>query len=202
MSDSIAPVPAPRPQSLHHTAYVTHDTEATVKFYTEILDMPLVSAVVDDEVPSTGDPWPYLHLFFELGDGSTIAFFESLGLPQPSPISHPAYDIFNHLALNVGSREEVDRWAELLKSRGVDLVGPVDHGIIYSIYFYDPNGIRLELTADTADWRSHAAKARQDVDDWIRVKGQSAGGDAAAVREWIQTRRRAHKAAPIEPALT
>jgi catechol 2,3-dioxygenase-like lactoylglutathione lyase family enzyme len=197
-------VAAPRPRSLHHTAYVTHDTKATVQFYTEILDMPLISAVVDDEIPSTGDPWPYVHLFFELGDGSTIAFFESLGLPGPSPASHPAYEVFNHLALDVGARADVDRWADRLRSRGVEVLGPVDHGIIYSIYFHDPNGIRLELTANTADWKSHAAKARDDVDAWIALQAEAkaAGGDLTAVRDWIRERRRAHKAAPTDPVLT
>jgi catechol 2,3-dioxygenase-like lactoylglutathione lyase family enzyme len=185
---------APRPISLHHTAYVTHDTEATVRFYTEVLDMPLVSAVVDDKVPSTGDPWPYLHLFFELADGSTIAFFESLGLPQPSPVSHPAYDIFNHLALDVGDRAEVDRWSQRLKDRGVDVLGPVDHGIIYSIYFRDPNGIRLELTANTAAWKDQPAVAANDVASWIATKAMAgeANGDLTAVRQWIAERRRAH----------
>jgi catechol 2,3-dioxygenase-like lactoylglutathione lyase family enzyme len=195
MSDTPSPAAAIRPVSLHHTAYITHDTAATVHFYTQILEMPLVSAVLDDEVPSTGDPWPYLHIFFELADGSTIAFFESVGLPVSSPVPHPAYNIFNHLALKLPDRQAVDRWAEVLRGRGVDLVGPVDHGIIYSIYFYDPNGIRLEFTADQADWRSHAARAREDVDAWIRLKARCAAeGGTGPLRDWIRQRRGAHKA--------
>jgi catechol 2,3-dioxygenase-like lactoylglutathione lyase family enzyme len=183
---------------MHHAAYVTHDTAATVDFYVRVLGMELVSAVLDDAVPSTGDPWPYIHLFFELEDGSTIAFFESLGLPEPAEPTHPAYRVFNHLALDVGSREDVDRWTERLRAAGVDTVGPVDHGIIYSIYFYDPNGIRLELTANTADWKSHKAQAQDDVETWIKLKVESvAKGHATEdVIAWIRERRAHHRRVP------
>lgn len=183
----------PPPRALHHTAYVTHDVEATVKFYTEVLGMELISAVVDDAVPSTGDPWPYIHLFFMMQDGSTIAFFESVGLPRPPEASHPAYGIFNHLALDVGSPEEVDRWIGRLKAHGVDFVGPTDHGIIYSVYFHDPNGIRLELTANTdPSWKEHGAQARDDVRNWSEAKQRAlAGGDPEAILKWVKDRRRA-----------
>jgi catechol 2,3-dioxygenase-like lactoylglutathione lyase family enzyme len=188
--------PVERPRALHHTAYVTHDSAATIDFYTRVLGLQLVSTVVDDEVPSTGDPWPYVHLFFELGDGSTIAFFEVLGLPPPSAPSHPAYEIFNHLALDVDTREEVDRWAQRLKSHAIDYIGPVDHGIIYSVYFRDPNGIRLELTAslDPA-WKSHGAQAVDDMRSWNEAKKLSrlAGGDLLPVRRWIAARRRPYR---------
>lgn len=176
---------------LHHSAYVTHDVGATVDFYTRVLCMKLVSSVIDDAVPSTGDPFPYIHLFFELRDGSTIAFFESLDLPQPSPASHPAYEIFNHLALDAGSVEAVDEWARHLTAEGIDFIGPVEHGIIYSIYFRDPNGLRLELTADVVgDWKSHGEQAAQDVATWQRLKEQSRseGGQESAIA-WIKQRR-------------
>jgi catechol 2,3-dioxygenase-like lactoylglutathione lyase family enzyme len=176
---------------LHHVAYVTHDIGATVDFYTRILRMKLVSSVIDDAVPSTGDPFPYIHLFFELEDGSMIAFFESLDLPPPAAVTHPAYEIFNHLALNAGSVEAVDAWARHLTDEGVDFIGPVEHGIIYSIYFRDPNGLRLELTADvTTDWKSHGAQAADDVATWQRLKAQSKHENGAeGVIEWIKQRR-------------
>lgn len=185
------------PRMLHHTAYVTHDAAATVEFYTTVLGMPLVSTVIDDRIPSTGDPYPYIHLFFELGDGSTIAFFESLDLPRPSPVSHPAYDIFNHLALDVGTKEKVDAWAAKLKRHGIDIVGPTDHGIIYSIYFHDPNGIRLELTANVVDhWKEQSAQAHADIADWEAIKKKSrASGDKTLTSRWIGERRARHKRA-------
>ncbi|MCW2526427.1 MAG: hypothetical protein JWM76_1287 [Pseudonocardiales bacterium] len=188
------------PRMLHHTAYVTHDTVATVDFYTRVLRMKLVATVIDDAVPSTGDPFPYIHLFFEMQDGSTIAFFESLDLPAEAPATHPAYAIFNHLALDAGSKEAVDAWAEHLKSEGVDVLGPVDHHIIYSIYFHDPNGLRLELTTTMVpSWKDHHDKAATDIADWQKLKEQMAiDGDSAAAIEWIKARRAGHKPAEDE----
>jgi hypothetical protein len=63
------------------------------------MGMELASTVLDDSVPSTGDEIPYFHLFFRMGDGSTLAFFEAHGVPPPAKASHPAYEIFNHIAL-------------------------------------------------------------------------------------------------------
>jgi catechol 2,3-dioxygenase-like lactoylglutathione lyase family enzyme len=179
------------PLMLHHTAYVTHDVSATVDFYTRALRMKLVSSVIDDAIPSTGDPFPYIHLFFEMGDGSTIAFFESLDLPPAAASTHPAYEIFNHLALNAGTKEEVDAWAEHLRAENVDFIGPVEHGIIYSIYFHDPNGVRLELTADIVPtWKEHGDQAADDVAAWKKLKLQAAReGSSEGAVAWIKERR-------------
>jgi catechol 2,3-dioxygenase-like lactoylglutathione lyase family enzyme len=192
---SAATTNAPQtPKRLHHAAYVTHDAAKTVDFYTRILGLELISTVIDDRVPSTGDPFPYLHLFFKLGDGSMIAFFESLDLPPAPKPTHPAYDIFNHFALEVGSVEEVDRWASHLKAHGVDIVGPTDHGVIYSVYFHDPNGVRLEFTTNTA-WKEHPDQAAQDIADWVEQKKQVAkAGNTAGLVKWITAKRAAKHA--------
>src|SRR3546814_4532612 len=72
-------------------------------------------------------------------DGSTIAFFEAPGLPPRSEVTHPAYEVFDHIALQAKDRCEVDRWAAWLQENGIPIVGPTDHnGLIYSIYFHDP----------------------------------------------------------------
>ncbi len=164
------------PRMLNHVAYVTHDAQATVDFYTGVLGMELVSTVIDDAIPSTGDPFPYFHLFFRMADGSTIAFFESPGLPPAAPLSHPAYDIFNHIALQVDSREDIAAWHAWLKEQDVDVIGPVDHkGLILSIYFRDPNGLRLELTTPLdADWNRHIDQARVDLQAWNLCKRRAA----------------------------
>jgi catechol 2,3-dioxygenase-like lactoylglutathione lyase family enzyme len=177
------------PKMLHHAAFVTHDTAATVDFYTRVLGLELVSTVIDDRIPSTGDPFPYLHLFFKLGDGSMIAFFESLDLPPAPKSPHPAYDIFNHFAFEVGSIAEVDRWAAHLMAHGVNCVGPTDHGVIYSVYFYDPNGVRLEFTVNTA-WKEHPESAKKDIADWLdqKAKARKAGNTSELVK-WIKERR-------------
>ena len=182
------------PGRLNHAAYVIRDAEETTRFYRDILGLPLVGFVIDDKVPSTGDPFPYVHLFFELGDGSSLAFFESVGLPEPAKASHPAYNVFNHLALDVGTPANVDQWASHLRSHGVEVIGPVDHAVIYSVYFHDPNGIRLELTCNTL-WKPDVAGSAESLVEWTRAKARSKalGGDTAPLLELIQARRALHK---------
>ena len=159
------------PAMFSHIAHVTHDAEGTADFYTRILGMELAQAVMDDGIPSTGDPVPYFHIFFRLGDGSTIAFFEA-DLPDQPPPPHPAYKIFNHIAMQVDSVDEVHRWQRRLTELGIDVLGPVDHKIIYSIYFRDPiNDIRLEITTPlTPDWNREGESAREALADWVEAK--------------------------------
>src|SRR3712207_5739374 len=76
------------PVMLNHAAWVTHDVEATANFYINVMGMELASTVYDDRVPSTGDDIPYFHIFFRMQDGSTIAFFEAIGLPKRLPAPH------------------------------------------------------------------------------------------------------------------
>ena len=129
---------------------MTHDAAATVDFYTNVIGWKLVHALFNDHVPSTADAFPYVHLFFQLPDGSTVAFFESVDLPRPpAEPPHPAYPIFNHFAWKVASPSEVESWKAFLESKSIDYIGPVDHGICSSIYFFDPNGIRLEVVKHT-----------------------------------------------------
>lgn len=177
MTEAPAPVrqvakTQPPPAMFSHIAHVTPDAESTADFYTRVLGMELAQAVMDDGIPSTGDPVPYFHIFFRLGDGSTIAFFEAPDLPdQPQP-PHPAYKIFNHIAMQVDSVDEVHQWQRHLTEQGLDVLGPVDHKIIYSIYFRDPiNDIRLEITTPlTPDWNREADSARDALADWVQAK--------------------------------
>src|SRR3546814_7398793 len=131
---------------LNHAAWVTHDGEAPADFDTLVMGMELVSTVLDDSVPCTGDDFAYFHVFFKMRDGSTIAFFEAPGLPPRSEVTHPAYEVFDHIALQAKERCEVDRWAAWLQENGIPIVGPTDHnGLIYRISFHDPTKIRLEI---------------------------------------------------------
>lgn len=156
---------------LNHAAFVAYDAASTADFYTRVLGMELVHTVIDDRIPSTGDPFPYFHLFFRMGDGSTIAFFVAPGLPAAATPSHPAYDIFNHFAFHTESHEELKAWKERLEAHGVEILGPVDHkGEFLSIYFRDPNGIRLEFTRPlTEDWNNQVDSARQDLGRWCSI---------------------------------
>ena len=75
--------PPTAPAMLSHAAFISGDTAKTTDFYAGILGMELVAAVLDDKIPSTGEPIPYFHSFFRMADGSTIAFFEAPELPPP-----------------------------------------------------------------------------------------------------------------------
>jgi catechol 2,3-dioxygenase-like lactoylglutathione lyase family enzyme len=180
---------------LSHAAFISADTSATVAFYAGILGMELVAAVLDDKIPSTGEPIPYFHSFFRMGDGSTIAFFEAPELPPPSPDSHPAYATFRHFAMEVNSTALVDEWASWLRSNGLDVIGPVDHGIIYSVYFRDPDGNRLEITTPTdPKWNDNADAARASLAEWEQVKaGARASGQSMASVLAELTRQRSHR---------
>jgi glyoxylase I family protein len=183
------------PAMLSHVAYVTRDTSATADFYTRILGMELVNAVLDDSIPSTGEPVPYFHSFFRMADGSTVAFFEAPELPPLEPPPHPAYLTFQHLALQVETPAVVDRWHEWLQANGVEVLGPVDHKIIYSIYFHDPNGVRLEITAPQSTlWNDNGEAARASLAEWESVKEQArrSGRDMASVLA-EHTHQRSHR---------
>ena len=172
---ALAVVDSP-PRMLNHFARVTPDAEATVQFYTRVMNMPFVQAVVDDSIPSTGEAIPYFHIFFRLGDGSTLAFFEAPGLPKRPAPPHAAYDTFDHLALHVDSVAEVDAWHRHLLAHDVEIVGPVDHGIVYSIYFQDPvNDLRLEITTPLVpDWNDRPDAASSALTEWVAAKSSAA----------------------------
>lgn len=183
------------PRMLNHAAWVTHDVAATADFYTRILGMELASTILDDRVPSTGDDFPYFHIFFRMRDGSTIAFFECTDLPpRPAP-SHPAYPVLDHFAMQVDGPEELARWCDWLRANNVSFLGPIDHkGIIHSIYFHDPNGLRLELTTPIdPDWNRHTAQGYADLALWVETKERALreGRDPGeALREKIREVRR------------
>jgi catechol 2,3-dioxygenase-like lactoylglutathione lyase family enzyme len=132
-------------RSLHHFAWRCRDAEETRHFYEDLLGLPLVHVIRSENVPSTGEYCPYVHIFFEMRDGSYLAFFD-LGdgtAADPSP-NTPAW--VNHLALEVSGEEALLEAKRCLEAAGIDVVGITDHDIIRSIYFFDPNGVRLELT--------------------------------------------------------
>lgn len=172
------------PQMLNHYARVTHDVAATADFYGRILGMEIASTILDDHVPSTGDDFPYFHIFFRMGDGSTMAFFECADLPPAAKSTHPAYDVFDHIALEVKDSKVLAHWKNWLVSQGVKVLGPVDHkGIIQSIYFHDPNGYRLELTTPIdPQWNRHTSQGQEDLRLWVETKrkAQETGQDVTA----------------------
>lgn len=133
---------------IHHVAYRCIDAKQTVEWYGKYLNMGFILAIAEDEVPSTKEPDPYMHVFLDAGQGSVLAFFE---LPTKPPMGRdpntPTWT--QHLALEVNSVDDLLATKAKLEADGIEVVGPTDHTIFKSIYFFDPNGHRLELAANT-----------------------------------------------------
>ena len=158
---------------IHHVAYRCKDARNTVDFYREVLEMEFLVAFAEEYVPSTGERDPYMHVFLDAGGGNVLAFFE---LPERAPMAadHNTPSWVQHIAFKVKDQEALMTAYKRAKARGLDVVGPTDHGIFVSIYFYDPNGHRLELTVDTG--------TPQEMAELGRVA-------AAMLEEWTTTRR-------------
>lgn len=164
-----------RVQRLNHVAYRCRDAKETTEFYRDVLGLKLAHTIVQDRVPSTQELAPHAHVFFEMGDGSWVAFFDVGTEEHVAQEANP--DWAQHLALEVGSVDELEAAKARLEAHGIDVLGPVDHGFIRSIYFYDPSGHRLELatrTYDDGDLDRFAAEASEILDEWERRKKEGA----------------------------
>ena len=131
-----------------HVAYRCKDAKQTAEFYTKVLGLEYQMAVSEDRVPSTNERSPYFHLFFRMDDGSCVAFFELPDSPQMGRDDNTPKWV-QHLALRVDDEETLIARKKHIESFGIEVIGPIDHTICKSIYFFDPNGHRLELAWDT-----------------------------------------------------
>jgi catechol 2,3-dioxygenase-like lactoylglutathione lyase family enzyme len=160
-------------ERIHHVAYRCKDAKQTVQWYQQHLGMDFVLAIAEDHVPSTHAPDPYMHVFLDAGQGNVLAFFELPNSPEMGrDEATPAW--VQHIAFKVGSVAELEAAKAKLEAAGIEVVGVTDHTIFKSIYFFDPNGHRLELACDTA-----TPEMNRKLDD---VKW-------AMLEEWAQTRR-------------
>ncbi len=159
-------------KGLHHNAYRCRDAEQTRRFYEDFLGLPLVNAFEIKETKS-GRQTQVLHLFFQMDDGSCLAFFESPGAPFDFKAQHD-YDL--HIAVEV-AHDVLEPMLAKGKQAGIESRGIADHDGIHSIYFRDPNGYVIELTAKTprhADWMDPAKNgAREHLATWQRTKPAS-----------------------------
>ena len=166
-------------EKIHHVAYRCKDAKATVEWYTRHLDMQFVLAIAENQVPSTKAPDPYMHVFLDAGNGNVLAFFE---LPTKAAMGRdentPAW--VQHLALKVGSVEQLLATKVRLQAAGIEVLGPVNHTLFKSIYFFDPNGHRLELAADMGTPEMYQ---KLDAVKWEMLE------------EWSQTKRAPQHAA-------
>ncbi|MBZ0231830.1 MAG: VOC family protein [Deltaproteobacteria bacterium] len=158
---------------LHHNAYRCRDSEETRRFYEDFLGLPLAASLLIS-VTKTGRKCDHLHTFYRMDDGSFLAFFEAPDMPFDWKDQH---DFDLHIALEV-SHDHMMAMMARGKARGLDVRGVSDHHFIDSIYFRDPNGYVIELTAPrpnhaeaTDPTRNHA---RAKLDAWQRDKATSA----------------------------
>ena len=164
---------------IHHVAYRCNDAKETVDFYQRVLGMDFQIAFAENEVPSTKEPDPYMHIFLDAGMGNVLAFFE---LPTREPmdrdrntpewVQHIAFEVENYAALEAAKKH--------IEAEGVDVLGPTNHGIFQSIYFFDPNGHRLELVANT--------RTDEQIEELQRVA-------PAMLEEWSRTKKAPRHAA-------
>lgn len=129
-------------KGLHHSAYRCRDSEETRKFYEDFLGLKLVGTL-DIKETKTARKSSVLHTFYQMADGSCLAFFEAPDMPFDFKAQH---DFDLHIALEVDEPTLLAMFAKG-KEQGIDTRGIADHGMVHSIYFRDPNGYVIELTA-------------------------------------------------------
>jgi catechol 2,3-dioxygenase-like lactoylglutathione lyase family enzyme len=160
-------------KGLHHNAYRCRDSEETRRFYEDFLGLPLVNAFRIGET-KTGRSTDALHSFYRMDDGSCLAFFEVPGMAFEFKTQHD-YDL--HIALEV-SQDDLRRMLEKGKAAGIETRGISDHGFIDSIYFRDPNGYVIELTAKRENHEREmdpaANRARATLAEWQGSKAKRA----------------------------
>jgi catechol 2,3-dioxygenase-like lactoylglutathione lyase family enzyme len=170
-------------KNLHHHAFRCRNAAETRAFYEGLLGFPLVAACIEPIDPLTNEPKPYLHLYFELGDGSALAFFDF-----PSHFSDGDFgevDQFgHHIAMEVeGGDAVIDAYKKKLIDAGKEVL-EIDHGYCRSIYFYDPNGMRVELATNVPVTERFFADKYQSVDAdmaaWTKIREEHYGPAKAA----------------------
>ncbi len=126
---------------INHLAFITNDMDKTIRFYRDLLGFPLVAGVGNEE---------FKHYFFQLTPTDSIAFFsydqatpmeiKNHGVPSSAPLG------FDHVSIGVNTKADLFNLKDRLEAAGLEVSGAVDHGFIWSIYFFDPNNIPLEIS--------------------------------------------------------
>ncbi len=157
---------------IHHVAYRCINAKQTVEFYQRVLDMDFQIAFSEDRVPSTNEPDPYMHVFLDAGMGNVLAFFE---LPTQPPMDRDrnSPEWVQHIAFEVEDYATLLAAKDRIEAEGIDVIGPTNHGIFQSLYFFDPNGHRLELVANSySDGQIEELRrmAPDMLEEWDRTK--------------------------------
>ena len=134
--------------------------------------MGFVLAIAENEVPSTKEPDPYMHVFMDAGQGNVLAFFELPTSPEMGRDGNTP-EWVQHIAFELETLEELFAAKERLLKAGIDVLGPTNHGIFKSIYFFDPNGHRIELAANTCteeQMKNLNEVAEVMLEEWSQTK--------------------------------
>ncbi len=174
-------------EQIHHVAYRCKDAKQTVEWYGKHLNMDFVLAIAEDRVPSTGEPDPYMHVFLDAGNDNVLAFFE---LPtQPEMGRDPnTPEWVQHIAFKVKDRDTLLAYKEHLENLGVEVLGVTDHSLFHSIYFFDPNGHRVELACP--DPEEEAMLKRLDSVKWEMLEEWSKTKKAPKHADWLHEKAR------------
>ena len=159
-------------QKIHHVAYRCNDAKETADWYKEMLGMDLTVSISEDKVPSTKEPDPYMHIFLDAGAGNVLAFFELTGQEKMDRDRNTPVWV-QHIAFEVESVEVLEKTKTNLESKGLDVLGLTNHGVFESIYFFDPNGHRVELAANTGTAKQMEKLkeiAPEMLEEWSKTK--------------------------------
>ena len=165
-------------EKIHHVAYRCHNAKETVAWYKEMLGMDFILAFAEDHVPSTKAFDPYMHIFLDAGMGNVLAFFELPTQPDMGRDENTPKWV-QHLAMKVKARPTLEAAKAHLESKGVDVLGITNHGIFHSIYFFDPNGHRIELAYDDEKAMEKIARITEEM-------------KVEMLNEWDTTKRAPH----------
>lgn len=153
--------------NVHHAAYRCRDAQQTRWFYEEVLGLPLAAAMVFDHISGSDDKRDYMHLFFQLGDGNFLAFFDDPDTASAESFERKdSFDV--HIALEAASHEQLLAWQARINAAGKSCLGPVDHGFVQSVYMYDPNGLQVEITCKSPNYAAILAEDGAQVEDQMR----------------------------------
>jgi len=169
---SVMPKVQTKIKRIHHVAYRCKDAKETVKFYKEMLGMDFKLAIAEEKVPSTKEPDPYMHVFLDAGMGNVLAFFE---LPNSPPMEKDPCtpNWVQHIAFEVDFPQDMLDIKRKLEQSGLEVLGPIDHKIFKSIYFFDPNGHRIEVAFNTGslkDLERLNSVAEEMLEEWSATK--------------------------------
>ena len=144
-------------QGLNHLALITNDMDTTVRFWHGVIGAPLVATI--------GTP-TFRHYFFAFGPSSSVAFFEYTGqhsemIAKPAGVFDPRAGQFDHLSMDLPDEAAVLALRQRLHDAGCEVTEVVDHGLMRSIYFTDPNGIALEASW----WKDDPTLTAPDYDN-------------------------------------